>query len=61
MDERPGCDGTITRAIQQGREITTYERCPRCEEREKALLDRFRDIVIPGPPPIVTRPPSSER
>lgn len=48
----PGCDGTITRAIQQGREITTYERCQRCAEREEGLWDhlvRNDAIFVPRP------------
>lgn len=45
----PGCDGTITRAIQQGREVTTYERCEACSEREGRVLERFSDALIARP------------
>lgn len=42
----PGCDGSIMRAIQQGREVTTYERCEGCEKREEALMAKFREVIV---------------
>lgn len=46
----PGCDGTIARAVQQGREITTFEHCQRCREQADRLFVKLTDAIIARDP-----------
>lgn len=44
----PSCDGSL-RGLRPGETVQPYDRCPPCEEREAALLAKWKDVMVATP------------